>query len=130
MDTKALAVEEARQRAEGLRDQAKELLADAHNKLLRLAGEWGSVCVRPVCVSVGGSVWVCCGVRVDVGVDCVCVCWGGCVLFGCVCVCGCVSVGVDGRCVCCMAPIALLITPGRSSFSCPLGGLGSGGCHK
>ncbi|CAL8253519.1 unnamed protein product [Arctogadus glacialis] len=37
VDTKARAVQEARQRAEGLRDQAKELLTDAQNKLLRLA---------------------------------------------------------------------------------------------
>ncbi|CAL8324931.1 unnamed protein product [Merluccius merluccius] len=37
VDTKAKAVQEAKQRAESLRDQAKELLADAHNKLLRLA---------------------------------------------------------------------------------------------
>uniref|UniRef100_A0A8C5C0G7 Laminin, beta 2 (laminin S) n=1 Tax=Gadus morhua TaxID=8049 RepID=A0A8C5C0G7_GADMO len=37
VDTKARVVQEARQRAEGLRDQAKELLTDAQNKLLRLA---------------------------------------------------------------------------------------------
>ena len=42
VDTKARVVQEARQRAEGLRDQAKELLTDAQNKLLRLAGGWGA----------------------------------------------------------------------------------------
>ncbi|KAG7265984.1 hypothetical protein CRUP_012644 [Coryphaenoides rupestris] len=37
VNTKAKAVQEAKQRAESLRDQAKELLTDAQNKLLRLA---------------------------------------------------------------------------------------------
>lgn len=38
VDTKAKAVKEAKRRAESLRDEAKELLRDAQNKLQRLAG--------------------------------------------------------------------------------------------
>ena len=38
VDTKAKAVQDAKKRAESLRDEAKELLKDAQNKLHRLAG--------------------------------------------------------------------------------------------
>lgn len=38
VDTKAKAVQDAKKRAESLRDEAKELLRDAQNKLQRLAG--------------------------------------------------------------------------------------------
>lgn len=38
--TKAKKVHDAKKKAERLRDEAKELLKDAQNKLQRLAGEW------------------------------------------------------------------------------------------
>lgn len=40
VDTKAKAVQDAKKRAESLRDEAKELLQDAQNKLKRLAGAY------------------------------------------------------------------------------------------
>lgn len=40
VDTKAKAVKDAKKRAESLRDEAKELLRDAQNKLRRLAGAY------------------------------------------------------------------------------------------
>ena len=40
VDSKAKAVQDAKKRAEGLRDEAKELLKDAQNKLQRLAGAY------------------------------------------------------------------------------------------
>lgn len=40
VDTKAKKVQDAKKKAERLRDEAKELLRDAQNKLQRLAGEW------------------------------------------------------------------------------------------
>ena len=49
VDRKAGAVQEAKQKAERLRDQAKELLKDAQDKLQRLAG---------VCLGVRGGVWL------------------------------------------------------------------------
>ena len=51
VDTKAKAVKDAKKRAESLRDEAKELLRDAQNKLRRLAGAYLNVymCV-PVCL--------------------------------------------------------------------------------
>lgn len=53
VDTKAKAVQEAKKKAESLRDEAKELLRDAQNKLQRLAGVYESVCLwMCVCVSV------------------------------------------------------------------------------
>lgn len=51
VDTKAKAVKDAKKRAESLRDEAKELLRDAQNKLQRLAGAYICVCVY-VCVPV------------------------------------------------------------------------------
>lgn len=39
MDNKAKTMQEAKQKAELLRDEAKELLKDAQDKLHRLAGE-------------------------------------------------------------------------------------------
>lgn len=38
VDTKAKAVKDAKKRAEALRDEAKQLLRDAQNKLQKLAG--------------------------------------------------------------------------------------------
>lgn len=40
VDTKAKAVQDAKKRAESLRDEAKELLRDAQNKLQKLAGAY------------------------------------------------------------------------------------------
>lgn len=40
VDTKAKAVQDAKKRAERLRDEAKELLKDAQKKLQRLAGTY------------------------------------------------------------------------------------------
>lgn len=40
VDTKAKAVQDAKKKAERLRDEAKELLRDAHDKLRRLAGAY------------------------------------------------------------------------------------------
>lgn len=40
VDTKAKAVKDAKKRAESLRDEAKELLRNAQNKLQRLAGAY------------------------------------------------------------------------------------------
>lgn len=40
MGTKARKVHDAKKKAERLRDEAKDLLKDAQNKLQRLAGEW------------------------------------------------------------------------------------------
>lgn len=46
VDTKAKAVQDAKKRAESLRDEAKELLRDAQNKLQRLAGTDNISCLR------------------------------------------------------------------------------------
>ena len=45
VDTKAKAVQEAKKKAERLRDEAKELLKDAQDKLQRLAGAQSYLCV-------------------------------------------------------------------------------------
>lgn len=44
VDRKAKTVQEAKKTAERLRDEAKELLKDAQNKLQRLAGVWQGPC--------------------------------------------------------------------------------------
>lgn len=40
MDSKAKTMQDAKQKAERLREEAKELLKDAQDKLQRLAGKW------------------------------------------------------------------------------------------
>jgi len=54
VDTKAKAVQDAKKKAESLREEAKELLKDAQNKLQRLAGMCVSVhlCVRRMTVCI------------------------------------------------------------------------------
>lgn len=46
VDTKAKAVQDAKKKAERLRDEAKELLRDAQDKLAKLAGAFQCVCGR------------------------------------------------------------------------------------